>query len=164
MRLHSIRYADNADYTKSNATTAVRLERFRHAEYAALLRDGDAKTRQTLAQALVLYLAERFGISAPSVQVVDSNQPHRTGVRPSGRTGLKSWKYGDYAPSSQRIRIFNRTAAKGAVVSIKGFADTLLHEFTHHCDYHVLGLSASPHTAGFYKRIADLKRKLEKTA
>lgn len=148
-------------YTKSNAVTAVRLARLRPTEYAALLRDrGD---RQRLAQSLVDYLADRFGVASPSVCVLESNQPHRTGVSAfSGRSRVKWQKMGDYTPATARIRIFNRTAVKGGTVSIKGFADTLLHEFMHHYDYTVLHLADSLHTAGFYKRISDLKAKLEK--
>ena len=61
---------------------------------------------------------------------------------------------------SPQITIYNKTAVKGDVISIKAFYDTLLHEFIHHYDYEVLKLDRSIHSAGFYKRISDLKNKL----
>ena len=47
-------------------------------------------------------------------------------------------------------------------MSIKSFADTLLHEFTHHYDTRYLKIE-SRHTAGFYKRISSLKGNLSDT-
>ena len=91
-----------------------------------------------------------------SVVVTDRAQPHSTNSRGS----LHSKTLGNYAPLSMVITLFNKTAVKRQIVAIKTLADTLLHEFIHHYDYTRLNLGASPHTAGFYKRIGDLKTKL----
>ena len=75
-------------------------------------------------------------------------------------SSLHSKTLGNYAPLSMVITLFNKTAVKRQIVAIKTLADTLLHEFIHHYDYTRLNLGASPHTAGFYRRIGDLKTKL----
>jgi hypothetical protein len=140
------------DYEKSNKIEAVCLNCFSKKEYAALLADGN---RQRLAQALINYLCEKFHIPMASVFVTNTPQPHSTGY--SGK--LKSKTFGTYATGLRKITIYNTTAIKKQTISIKVFADTLLHEFMHHYDCEKLKI-ASLHTAGFYKRISDLQRKL----
>lgn len=68
----------------------------------------------------------------------------------------------NYTVQTQVITLYNLTAIKKHVVSIKVMAATLLHEFIHHYDMTFLKLSDSPHTSGFYKRIADLENKLNR--
>jgi hypothetical protein len=109
------------------------------------------------AQALCNYLSERFRVQAPIVKVINRSQPHRTGYNGT----LRSKTLGTYATFEQVITIYNLTAIKKQVLSIKQFAAVLLHEYIHHYDFTVLKLGASPHTAGFYKRISDLENKLK---
>lgn len=145
----------NTVYEKSNAIESVALNRFRNTEYNALLADGN---RQAKAQALADYLCEKFGIAKAKVQVANRPQPHTT----SQRGTIKCKTLGTYAVGKDTITVYNLTAAKRQEVSIKVFADTLLHEFMHHYDIEYLRLGGTLHTAGFYKRITDLKKKLEK--
>lgn len=145
-------------YDKSNSIEAVKLSRLSHKEYKAVLSATESiSDRQKQAQAICDYLSERFKVAAPVVRVVNRSQPHSTGYRGT----LRSKKLGTYAPASQVITLYNLTAIKKQVVSIKQMAATLLHEYIHHYDYTVLRLGASPHTAGFYKRISDLESKLK---
>lgn len=145
-------------YEKSNSITKVRISRFSKKEYKNLLSaSDDMEARQKAAQQLVDYLCKRLGIRTAKVQVVNRCQPHSTGF--SGR--LKMKKLGTYALFSEVITLYNLTAVKKQVVSIKVLAGTLLHEFMHHYDIACLGLSTSPHTAGFYRRISDLEQKLK---
>ena len=146
------------DYEKSNKYDRVSLNRFRHTEYNALLSCGDDITeRKFAAQMLLNYLCEKFGIAGVSLYVSPRPQLHTN--KNNGNT--KSKIYGCYYTNEHKITIYNKTAKLNKVVSIKVFADTLLHEFMHHYDYQYLKLGDSLHTAGFYKRIGDLKRKLE---
>lgn len=79
------------------------------------------------------------------------------------RGNVSGQTYGFYRhsgnPSGDTIVIYNTTAKTGKAVSAKSFADTLLHEFTHHYDTRYLKID-SRHTAGFYKRISSLKEGL----
>jgi hypothetical protein len=64
--------------------------------------------------------------------------------------------YGDYAPQTQRIRVWMRTAIRGQVSTPKSLLATLLHEFCHHLDCTALGCPNTFHTRGFYTRIDHL--------
>lgn len=145
----------NKTYEKSNSITEVSLNKFRSTEYDRLLEDGN---RQKDAQALADYLCKKFHL--PRVRVFVSNRKQEHSVDGNGR--LKSRTYGYYRPSVHSITIYNLTAVKGQVISIKQFANTLLHEFMHHYDMTYLKLDATPHTEGFFKRISDLQEKLSK--
>ena len=59
-----------------------------------------------------------------------------------------------------RMRILNRTPARGDVVRSSAFLNTLLHEFCHHHDAEALGLENSFHTSGFYARIRHLREQV----
>ena len=59
-----------------------------------------------------------------------------------------------------RVRILNRTPARGAIVRSSAFLNTLLHEFCHHYDAEALGLQNSFHTAGFYARIRHVREQI----
>ena len=145
-------------YEKSNSIEAVKLSRLSHKEYKAVLSATESTSdRQRQAQALCDYLSARFKVQAPIVKVVNRSQPHSTSYRGT----LRSKTFGIYAPASQVITLYNLTAIKKQVVSIKQIAATLLHEYIHHYDFTVLRLDASPHTAGFYKRISDIENKLK---
>lgn len=145
-------------YEKSNSIEAVKLSRLTHKEYKAVLSATESiSDRQKQAQALCDYLSARFKVQTPIVKAVNRSQPHSTGYRGT----LRNKTFGTYSPASQVITLYNLTAIKKQVVSIKQFAATLLHEYMHHYDFTVLKLGASPHTAGFYKRISDLQNKLK---
>ena len=140
------------DYEKSNAIEVVDYTRLSHKEYNDLL--GCTKNRQHYAQKLVDYLCDKYKISRIPVRVVNSPRPH----------SVTKQTYGLYKclPSIKAgvsITIWNITAKTGKEVAIKTFAGTILHEFIHHYDTEYLKI-ASTHTAGFYKRICDLQKKL----
>ena len=145
--------ATNEVYIKSNKITTVALNSFSKKEFANLLKD---KNRQEDAQALVDYLCKKFKIKKCVVKVTNKPQPHSTGYDGN----LKRKTLGTYTLGTDVITMYNLTAIKNKEVAINTFADTLLHEFIHHYDMEYLKLGASIHTAGFYKRISDLKSKL----
>ena len=145
-------------YEMSNKIEAVKLNRLSKKEYKAVLSATEGIVdRQKKAQMLCDYLSKRFGVPAPIVRVVNRTQPHSTGYRGT----LRRKTLGTYTPALQVITLYNITAIKKQVVSIKQMAATLLHEYIHHYDFEVLKLGASPHTTGFYKRISDLENKLK---
>lgn len=140
-------------YTFSNSVLNVEYQRFSKTEYASLLKASEnAAERKRLAQRLLNYLCDKYHISRVNLQLLDT--PQRTFAQGRGKV------MGDYTHAYRRIRIWNKTAKTHKVVSIKGFADTLLHEFIHHYDYEYLKMGDSLHTKGFYMRISDLKNKL----
>jgi len=145
--------ANEKVYQKSNKITKVALNSFSKKEFEKLLRD---KNRQEDAQKLVDYLCKKFKIRSCVVKVVNKPQPHTTGYDGN----LKRKVCGTYTTGIEVITMYNLTAMQNKEVAIKTFADTLLHEFIHHYDMEYLKLGASIHTAGFYKRISDLKSKL----
>jgi hypothetical protein len=136
------------DYEKSNSIEKVALSRFDKRYYTNLLNCGESVAeRQKTANELVRYLCGKFNI--PYTSVYAANKPYRKCL-------------GLYNVNTRQIVVYNLTAKQHKVVSIKGFADTLLHEFMHHYDHTKLGLIESRHTTGFYKRISDLKEKVKK--
>lgn len=146
---------NDATYAKSNEIVEVSLQRLRGTEYNNLLKDNNRKKD---GQALLDYLCDKFHMPKTTLSVSTRPQPHSTNSRGS----LRSKTYGFYRPATMGITIYNVTAVKHQEISIKVFADTLLHEFMHHYDMTHLRLSATLHTAGFYKRISDLQAKLAK--
>lgn len=145
-------------YQQSNAIITVALNRFSKSEYNAFLKaDESITSRQRLAQRLIDYLCKKFKIASAQVKVVNRAQPHATGL--SGRLQRKT--LGTYTVGREVITLYNLTAMKKQVVSIKTMLGTLLHEFMHHYDMTYLKLGASIHSAGFYKRISDLEKKLQ---
>lgn len=149
--------ATDATYIKSNKIETVKLSKFSKKEFQAVLASTEtAANRQKTAQALCDYLCGKFKMPRVSVVVTDRAQPHSTNSRGS----LNRKTLGNYRPLVMLITLFNKTAVKRKTVAIKTLADVLLHEFIHHYDYTCLNLGDSPHTAGFYKRIGDLKTKL----
>jgi hypothetical protein len=99
---------------------------------------------------LLATLADFYQVSRPDLAVL--------GVRPHKVIeGYLTYElFGDYAPTSQKIRVWMRTAIRGKVTSHRGLLNTLLHEFCHHLDVRGLGLPRTPHTRGFFGRIDEL--------
>ncbi len=132
-----------------------------------LLKAEDSESRRRLGAELLALLAVRTGVRVPELVVPDVQQPHR---RRGGRIVYSM--QGEYTRRVRsrddprvarggkplgRIRILNRTPARGNVVRGTAFLHTLLHEFCHHHDAEALGLERSFHTAGFYARIRHLR-------
>lgn len=148
--------ASDKVYEKSNAVETVVRKKFDTSLWKGLLDSVTDKQRQTASQKLLNHLSDKYRIVRPDVLVCNYPRPHAT----NGKRVVRE-THGDYQTITHRIRIFNLTAVKHEQVSIKSFAETLLHEFMHHYDMEFLKLGATIHTAGFYKRISDLKSCLE---
>src|SRR4029078_3537942 len=80
------------------------------------------------------------------------------GVRPDkGTAGVCTYQlFGDYTPSTQRIRVWMRTAIREKVSSPKALLNTLLHKFSPPLDCPRLSSPQSYPTRGFYIRIDHL--------
>ena len=145
----------NQSYEKSNKIETVKYSRLSKTEYKALLNASDMYLdRQRAGQKLLNYLCDKYSISQIPLIVTDTPQ--------KGNGKCKTLGFYRMLPAFQKgqsITIYNLTAVKKKVVSIKVFIDTLLHEFIHHYDTEYLKIE-SAYTAGFYKRISDLKNKL----
>ncbi len=163
----------HADYQRSNRIRTLPLHDPEEAALAVerLLRVRDALSRRSLGADLLAVLAAQTGIGVPELVVPDEHQPHR---RSGGRIVYSL--QGDYrrrAPSPGdpavarggrplgRIRVPNRTPARGDVVRPTAFLNTLLHEFCHHHDAERLGILHSFHTSGFYARLRHLRDQIE---
>jgi hypothetical protein len=162
-----------ADYTRSNRIRTLPLSDPEVAAWASqkLLNARDALSRRLLGSELLSVLAAQTGVAVPELVVPDEHQPHR---RSGGRIVYSL--QGDYRrrlPSPEdprvarggrplgRIRVPNRTPARGDVVRPTAFLNTLLHEFCHHHDGEALGLVRSFHTSGFYARLRHLRDQIE---
>ncbi|HEY4183857.1 MAG TPA: hypothetical protein VGP07_02265 [Polyangia bacterium] len=117
---------------------------------ATELSGGAAPRVRAAAQALLAHLSEHFDVRAPSVRVL--------GVRPHQvEDGICTYQlFGDYTPSTERIRVWMRTAVRAQLTSPKALLNTLLHELCHHIDNAVWSCPESPHTRGFFGRVDDL--------
>ena len=71
-------------------------------------------------------------------------------------TGWATELFGDYDPGTALIRVWMRTAVRKQVTSFGTFLSTVCHEFCHHLDCERLGFRDTPHTRGFYERVAAL--------
>jgi hypothetical protein len=111
---------------------------------------GDTAPVHRASEALLAALAAFYKVPVPPVRVL--------GVRPHKVTaGVCTYQlFGDYTPSTQRIRVWMRTAIRERVSSPKALLNTLLHEFCHHLDCTRLSCPQSYHTRGFYTRIDHL--------
>jgi hypothetical protein len=162
-----------ADYLKSNRSRTLHLPEPEAVVPPArrLLAARDASSRLLTGGELLAALAAQTGIPAPDLVVPDEHQPHR---RAGGRIVYSlQGEYRRRAPSREnpgrarggrplgRIRILNRTPARGDLVRPSAFLNTLLHEFCHHHDAEALGLLRSFHTAGFYARLRHLRDQIE---
>ena len=116
----------------------------------AALEAAQAPAVRRAGQELLDHLAEFYGVPAPQLKVLGV-RPHRV------RDGhLASELHGDYTIETGVLRAWMRTAILGKVTSYRGMLNTLLHEFAHHLDVHLLGWPDTPHTRGFYWRIDAL--------
>jgi hypothetical protein len=100
--------------------------------------------------ALLDTLSTFYRVPVPPLRVL--------GVRPHHVVqGVCTYQlFGDYTPSTQRIRVWMRTAIRERVSSPRALLNTLLHEFCHHLDSARLSMPQSYHTRGFYWRIDHL--------
>jgi hypothetical protein len=105
---------------------------------------------QRAAEQVLDVLAAYYDVRRPALSVLGV-RPHRT-----FEGHLTYELFGDYAPGSEKIRVWMRTAIRGKVTSYRGLLNTLLHEFCHHLDVRKLGFDDTPHTRGFYARIDEL--------
>ncbi len=84
--------------------------------------------------------------------------------RPSGAGGELHALYTLPAGGRPYIDIWLQTARRGEIVAFRTFFRTLMHEFCHHLDYHLLGLENSYHTRGFFQRESSLVSQLLRAA
>jgi hypothetical protein len=122
----------------------------------------DHRERRRLAQLLIDELSVTAGLARCQVTVADRPQVHQhDGQRLQSKTyGYYNCKFSNGSVADARIRIYHRTAVRQQVISPKVFLNTVLHEWMHHYDFAGLGLSRSPHTAGFYARLRALAETL----
>lgn len=152
-----------ADYARSQA--AVQLPGAPPPAAAALvislLASEGRLERERLGIALLEALNDGFQLPACSLTVAARAQTHAQDSR--GRLAQKT--YGYYRcriprvgaePERCAIRIYHLTAIRNQVLAPATFTSTLLHEWTHHFDFTGLRLGRSPHTRGFYARLAWL--------
>ena len=111
---------------------------------------GSEPAVKSTAHELLAHLATHFCVAVPSLRVL--------GVRPHQvEDGVCTYQlFGDYTPSTERIRVWMRTAIRAQVSSPKALLNTLLHELCHHLDNTVWSCPDSPHTRGFFGRVDDL--------
>jgi hypothetical protein len=123
----------------------------------------DHRERRRLAQLLVDQLNTEAGLTGCQVTVADRPQVHQhDGQRLQSKTyGYYNCTFDHGEVRAARIRIYHRTAVRRQVIAPKVFLNTVLHEWMHHFDFAGLGLSRSPHTAGFYTRLRALAEALE---
>jgi hypothetical protein len=143
-------------HAKSDALTSLPLPpaagpvRDATATLTAAMAGGDRAAVQRACVTVLDELSRFYGVPTPAVKVL--------GIRPHVVTaGVCTYQlFGDYTPSTQRIRVWMRTAIRGQVSSPKALLNTLLHELCHHLDFTHLACPDSPHTRGFYSRIDHL--------
>ena len=147
--------ARRREYAKSDALLtiplpeAAQVQALTRALAESMATGKTAPVRRT-GDALLTALAAFYGIPVPPLRVL--------GVRPHLVTaGICTYQlFGDYTPSTQKIRVWMRTAIREKVSSPRALLNTLLHEFCHHLDNTKLACPESYHTRGFYTRIDHL--------
>ena len=152
--------ANKSTYNLSNDNVELSFNVSEHAKtlYRLLLVcDGGAKERQLIADKLCRELCRCANLKT-SVEVKVCNVPQDSSTV-NGVCVKKA--YGKYIAQQRMIVLFNKTAVRHQTVSIKVFADALLHYLVHSLHYLYYRMDESPHTSGFYKRIFDLKDKLK---
>lgn len=112
--------------------------------------DGETRPVAYACAELLALLADFYKVPSPPIAVL--------GVRPHKvMEGVTTYQlFGDYTPSTQRIRVWMRTAIRAQVSSPKALLNTLFHEFCHHLDCTRLQCPESFHTRGFFVRIDHL--------
>ena len=149
--------AEQAIYRASDAITWVQLDGA--AELASVvdavrtgLERDDRAALQRAAARLTCGICAAFGVRPPRVEVLE--------VRPSFTGGELHGLYTLDVRGRAAIQVWMRTARHARVVAFRTFLRTLLHEIGHHLDFRVLGLPASFHTEGFFKRESSLFHQL----
>ena len=147
--------ARRREYERSDALAAMPLPPAEPVQalaraLAAAMAGGDTLPVRQAGDELLAALATFYRVPAPPLQVL--------GVRPHRVTaGVCTYQlFGDYTPSTHRIRVWMRTAIRRQVSSPKALLNTLLHEFCHHLDATRLSCPQSFHTRGFFARIDHL--------
>jgi hypothetical protein len=117
---------------------------------AAAMATGETTPVRQAGDELLAALSAFYRVPPPPLRVL--------GVRPHRVTaGVCTYQlFGDYTPSTHRIRVWMRTAIRRQVSSPKALLNTLLHEFCHHLDGTCLACPESFHTRGFFTRIDHL--------
>jgi hypothetical protein len=117
---------------------------------AEAMEAGEVAPVQRAGDEMLAALSAFYKVPVPPLRVL--------GVRPHKVTaGVCTYQlFGDYTPSTHRIRVWMRTAIRKHVSSPKALLNTLLHEFCHHLDCTRLSCPQSFHTRGFYVRIDHL--------
>ena len=136
------------DYITSNNIDLVYYNKLSKKEYNSLLNSVSNKRKQA-AQNLLNYLCDKYHINR--IKLIISEDKRKI---------IKNGQIYGFYKKGISITIYNKTAKTNKEVSIKSFIDTLLHEFMHHYDTEYLKIQTM-HTAGFYKRISDLEKKLK---
>jgi hypothetical protein len=147
--------AKRREYDRSDAIVTMPLAK--DGQVPALVRalaeamaEGTTAPVQRAGARLLAELSQFYGVPAPPLRVLGV-RPHRVSA------GVCTYQlFGDYTPSTQRIRVWMRTAIREKVSSPKALLNTLLHEFSHHLDCTRLGCPESFHTRGFFTRIDHL--------
>ena len=135
---------ERLDYVPSPATR----------ELAASLLDVHPERREAPSKELLDRMAAELSVPRVNLHFLNSPQKHK---RSGGRLTYK--EYAHYELDSG-ITIYNVTAIRRQYLAPRSYLDTLVHEFLHHLDYHLLGLQHTFHTRGFYSRLSDLMGKL----
>ena len=112
--------------------------------------DGDRTGVDAACKELLGLLAGYYDVPPPHIKVLGT-RPHRT------REGVLAYElFGDYEPTSAKIRLWTKTAIQKQWTTSGVMLSTLCHEFVHHLDVARLGLSRSYHTTGFFERTHTL--------
>ncbi len=151
----------NEEYLRSDQMRKIKLPPAQMARRHALsikqaLEEENLKAASLACNALAADLAKAYKIKAPPIRVLS--------VRPREET--EYWvveTFGDYDPSTQRIRLWMRTAIKKKPTSYGTFLSTLIHEFCHHLDMVALDMPHSYHTRGFFERTALIYHHVQNT-
>lgn len=142
------------EFLKSDQLNRIEVPQDARLRTAAMQIESVMKAgRGDIGQACTVFLetaAEFYRVQKPRVRVLAA-RPLRT-----HESGWTIELFGDYASDSMLIRIWTRTAVRKQVTSFGTFLSTLCHEFCHHLDSQLLGFRHSPHTRGFYERVAVL--------
>jgi hypothetical protein len=144
-----------AEYDRSDAIVTMPLPpaeviQPRALAVKAAMEGGEIEPVASACADLLGALSTFYAVPPPPVAVL--------GVRPHKvMEGVTTYQlFGDYTPSTQKIRVWMRTAIRAQISSPKALLNTLLHEFCHHLDCTRLKCPGSYHTRGFYVRIDHL--------
>jgi len=133
------------DYKKVGSSSKKLFETFRN----------ERTITQPMLQMVADDLCSDFGIANVPVSFA-GKQPKSGGGKTLGLLRRKI----SLGSKFYSITIFQYTATQMKQLSPKTALDTLLHELAHYFDFEVLKFDRSPLTAGFFKRINNLKNTL----